>query len=64
MAKMMVKIYLEESDKRKLMIKAEESGFSGKGSLSHYVSKVANSDLIFLDNNARKIFKALNLVPR
>ena len=59
-----IKIYLEREDLEKLKSKALSSGYSGKGFLSHYLSKVANSEIAFLDSNVRAILGILNLQPK
>ena len=53
------KIYLEPSDWKKLKEKAERSGFTGKGMLSHYIGKVAKENLFFLTEDVRSIIKLL-----
>lgn len=59
MTKKEFNIYLEEEDFEKLKQKAEQGGFTGRGGVSHYLKKIADEDLIFLDSNAKKILKVL-----
>ena len=57
-----VKIYLDSEMKRKLMQKANETGFYGRGSLTKFMEKIAMEDIGFLDDNLRKMLK--NLFPK
>lgn len=50
-----IKIYLEPEDLKLLKQKVEEAGFTGRGSISAFISKIAKEDLIFLDNNIKKL---------
>jgi len=61
MAKKDFKIYLEESDYQKLIQKAQECGYSGRGALSHFLTYLAQNKIIFLDKNVKAILKALDL---
>ena len=61
MTKQAYKIYLEDSDYRKLIIKAGETGFSGRGSVSHFLKFLANNEVIFLDENCKKMLRAMQL---
>ena len=54
-----VKIYLDSEMKRKLMQKANETGFYGRGSLTKFMEKIAIEDICFLDDNLRKMLKTL-----
>ncbi|MBM3228559.1 hypothetical protein FJZ20_01585 [Candidatus Pacearchaeota archaeon] len=54
-----IKIYLNFETKKKLMQKADETGFSGRGALTKFIEKVAAEDICFLDDNLRKMLKAL-----
>ena len=45
--------------KRKLMQKANETGFYGRGSLTKFMEKIAIEDICFLDDNLRKMLKVL-----
>ena len=61
MAKKDYKIYLEEADYKKLIQKALECGYSGRGALSHFLSYVAQNQIVFLDENCKKMLKSLSL---
>lgn len=54
-----VKIYLDNEMKRKLLRKANETGFCGRGALTKFVEKIAIEDICFLDDNLRKMLKVL-----
>ena len=54
-----IKIYLDSETKRKLMLKADETGFSGRGALTKFIEKIAIEDICFLDDNLRKMLKIL-----
>lgn len=58
-----IKIYLESSTIKKLRSKAEESGFEGRAWLSKYLEFIASRDIAFLDENVRKILRAIRLRP-
>lgn len=57
------KIFLESEDWKRLKDKAEVLNFLGKGSLSHYLEKIAREEIIFFDTNTRKFLDMLNLKP-
>ena len=57
--KQAVKIYLDSETKKKLIDKAGETGFTGRGALTHFIEKIAEEDICFLDENVRKMLKAL-----
>lgn len=54
-----VKVYLDSETKKKLMRKANETGFHGRGALTKFIEKIAEEDICFLDENLRKMLKAL-----
>lgn len=54
-----VKIYLDSETKKKLMQKARETGFTGRGALTRFVEKIAAEDICFLDDNLRKMLKVI-----
>jgi len=54
-----VKIYLNSETKKKLLQKVSETGFSGRGSLSKFIEKIAVEDICFLDENLRKMLKTI-----
>jgi len=57
MVKKTIKIYLEEND---LKLLKEKTGTS-RGSISHYIQKIAREPVCFLDENAKVLLKALDL---
>lgn len=54
-----IKVYLDDNTKRKLMQKANETGFYGRGAMTKFIEKIAAEDICFLDENLRKMLKAL-----
>jgi hypothetical protein len=54
-----VKIYLDSEMKKKLMQKANETGFYGRGALTKFIEKIAIEDICFLDENLKKMLKTL-----
>ena len=54
-----IKIYLDSETKRKLMQKAGETGFTGRGAVTKFVEKIAAEDICFLDENLKKMLKTL-----
>lgn len=44
---------------RRLLQKASETGFNGRGALTKFIEKVASEDVCFLDDNLRKMLRAL-----
>lgn len=54
-----IKIYLDSETKKRLIKKANETGFEGRGALTKFVEKIAVEDICFLDDNLRKMLKAL-----
>ncbi len=44
---------------RRLLQKASETGFNGRGALTKFMEKVASEDVCFLDDNLRKMLRAL-----
>ena len=57
--KQSIKIYLDSETKKKLIDKANETGFYGRGSLTKFIEKIAIEDICFLDENLRKMLKTL-----
>ena len=55
-------IWIEEEDLERLRTKAGEI-YTGKGFLSHYITKIARSRIIFLDQNVQELIDALKLRP-
>jgi len=54
-----IKIYLDSETKKKLLEKANETGFYGRGALTRFIEKISVEDICFLDENLRKMLKAL-----
>ena len=54
-----IKVYLDSETKRKLLQKASDTGFNGRGAVTKFIEKIASEDLCFLDENVRKMLKAL-----
>jgi hypothetical protein len=54
-----IKIYLDSETKKKLIQKANETGFLGRGALTKFIEKIAGEDVCFLDENLRKMLKML-----
>ena len=54
-----IKIYLDSETKKKLIEKANETGFYGRGAMTRFIEKIAAEDVCFLDENLRKMLKAL-----
>lgn len=54
-----IKIYLDPETRKKLIKKANETGFSGRGALTKFLEKIATEDICFLDENLRKMLKVL-----
>jgi len=54
-----IKIYLDSEAQKKLLKKANETGFQGRGALTKFVEKIAAEDICFLDDNLRKMLRAL-----
>jgi len=56
------KIYLTDEEWKKLKEIAIQSGFNGKGFVSHFIRKITNEPIVFLDKNVREMVKVL--LPR
>ncbi len=54
-----IKIYLSSETKKKLLQKANETGFYDRGALTKFIEKIATEDICFLDENLRKMLKVL-----
>lgn len=54
-----IKIYLDFETKKRLLKKANETGFNGRGAMTKFIEKIAAEDICFLDDNLRKMLKAL-----
>lgn len=55
------KVYLTVEDYNKLLLKASELGFSGRGAISSFLSKLSQSDFAFLDSNLKKVLGLLKV---
>jgi len=56
-----IKIYLEPEDVERLKLKAEASGFVGRGCLSGYIEKICKQPICFLDENVKALLSVLKL---
>ena len=54
-----IKVYLDSETKRRLMQKANDTGFYGRGSVTKFIEKIAIEDICFLDENLRKMLRTL-----
>lgn len=54
-----IKIYLDSETKKKLLQKANETGFYERGAVTKFIEKIANEDICFLDKNLRKMLRML-----
>ena len=54
-----IKIYLDSETRKKLLEKASDTGFSGRGAMTKFIEKIAAEDICFLDENLRKMLKVL-----
>jgi len=54
-----IKVYLDSETRKKLMQKASETGFNGRGAMTKFIEKIAIEDICFLDENLRKMLRVL-----
>lgn len=54
-----IKVYLDPETRKKLIQKASETGFNGRGAMTKFMEKIAVEDICFLDENLRKMLRAL-----
>ena len=54
-----IKVYLDFETQKRLLKKVNETGFYGRGALTKFIEKIAAEDICFLDDNLRKMLKAL-----
>ena len=54
-----IKVYLDPETQKRLLKKAIETGFYGRGALTKFIEKIAVEDICFLDDNLRKMLSAL-----
>jgi len=54
-----IKVYLDSETQKKLLKKASETGFTGRGALTKFIEKIAAEDICFLDDNLRKMLHTL-----
>lgn len=59
-----IKIWLEEEDVKKLKTLAIDAGFEGKGSVSHFITKICREPIIFLNENLKRFASAFNVTFR
>lgn len=62
MIKKRVEIWLESEDVKRIILKAKECGFEGKGAISRYIEKIAREPICFIGQDVRSILKALNFL--
>ncbi len=55
------KIYLESYTLSQLKKKAQELGFEGRNWFGKFLEYISTRDLIFLDNNTKKLLRQLAL---
>ena len=53
-----IKIWLEPEELKRLKQKSLDAGFVGKGSLSHYLGKIANESICFISPGVRVVLEA------
>ncbi len=61
MVKKEFKFWVEQKDYKKLLDKARELGFTGKGALSHFFEYIANQPMIIVDENIKTALRAIRL---
>ena len=54
-----IKVYLDPETQKKLLKKANETGFYGRGALTKFIEKISTEDICFLDDNLRKMLGVL-----
>lgn len=54
-----IKVYLDPETQKRLLKKAGETGFTGRGAMTKFIEKIASEDICFLDENLRKMIKTL-----
>ena len=57
-----IKIYLDEQTNKNLKQKANAL-FTGRGSVTRYIEKIANEEIVFLDDNVKAVLGILQLSP-
>lgn len=58
MTKGCLKIYLEERDIKRLQEKARTM-FEGRGAISRYITKVCQSDIVFIEDDVKVLIRKL-----
>lgn len=54
-----IKVYLDSETQKRLLKKANETGFYGRGALTRFIEKISAEDICFLDDNLRKMLSVL-----
>jgi len=54
-----IKVYLDSETQKRLLKKVNETGFRGRGAITKFIEKIAVEDICFLDDNLRKMLRAL-----
>jgi phosphoribosylaminoimidazole carboxylase (NCAIR synthetase) len=62
MVKKKLELWLDEEDIKRIILKAKECGYEGKGATSHYIEKIAKEPIVFLGSDVKAILKALNFL--
>lgn len=52
-----LKVYLENSEVKELERKANEVSISGRGWLSNFLRMLAKEDIVFLNDNVKKLMR-------
>ena len=55
------KFYIEKEDHKKLISKAKEMSYEGRGALSKFLTFIARNPIILMDQNTKTMLKALDL---
>ena len=58
--KKILKVQLEPEDEKNLKSKMKQLGFTGRGSLRKFLEKISREDIVFLDENVKKMLKVLS----
>jgi len=59
--KRQIRIYLEPEDIKRLTDKATQSGFTGRGAVANYITKIAREPIAFLDENLRSVLGMIKI---
>ncbi len=56
-----IKVYLNEEELKLLKFKAEQMKIGERAWLSKFLEKIAKEDLIFVDDNVKKVLRLMDL---